>query len=289
MSAGVYLATPIDQGKVSSVLIASITAWLVGHSGCSWVFTPIRAFLVGPDTEPTSDIRAINGAALERAGALVAILPAGVVSIGVPMEIDRAVRAGKAVLVLSDAPSWMLEFDKRTEPNVAVYTEWGRDAQNWLSLALSGATEGLREGGRPSVAVQVHEGGEEPRRGYDDDAGLDLVVSASTVVEPGAFIDIPCGVSVQLPEWAFGQIVGRSSTLRKRGLMVNPGVIDAGYRGPLFAGVWNMTDEPVKVLKGERIAQLLVMYNGTRAVEVKRVDELESGTRGNAGFGSTGS
>jgi dUTP pyrophosphatase len=291
---GVYIASPIDQAgsmatrRVTGTVVDRVSGWLSNHPDCAWVFHPSQAFSVGGPGPMTPDIRAITGEALARAGVVVAFLPAGVVSVGVPMEIDRAVQAGKMVLVVSDAPSWMLQFDK-SEPNAAVFPEWNRDAKAWLSLALGRATEGLAGPGRASMAVVVDEGAEEPRRGYEDDAGLDLVVSAATVVEPGSFVDIPCGVSVQLPDWAYGLITGRSSTLRKRGLLVNQGIIDAGYRGPLFAGVWNLTDEPVKVLKGERIAQLIVNYNGTRALQVQRVRTLADGSRGTAGFGSTGS
>lgn len=140
-----------------------------------------------------------------------------------------------------------------------------------------------------NMYVVVHEGtGQMPTRGHDDDAGLDLYVSERTVVPSGAFRDISCGVNVELPAGTWGLLTGRSSTLRKRSLMVAQGVIDAGYRGPLFAGVWNLGREPQVVEAGDRIAQLIVIDNVTERVNLHRVGELAPSARGENGFGSTG-
>lgn len=281
---GVYIASAIDQAT-SPADYAWVPEWVSGVDGVSWVFDPKAAFRVGHGAKRGPAIRAINSVALDRAGMLIALLPAGAVSVGVPMEIERAASSGKPTLVISDAPAWMLEYDL---PNVTVLPSWNEQARNHVRETLRGIPEGTGAPGRALMPVVVDEGAEAPRRGYDDDAGLDLVVSEDREVLPGHFVDIPCGVSVQLPDWAWGMITGRSSTLRKRGLMVNQGIIDAGYRGPLFAGVWNLTGETVKVVKGERIAQLLVLENGTRKVEVHQTTTLTPGSRGSAGFGSTG-
>jgi dUTP pyrophosphatase len=130
-----------------------------------------------------------------------------------------------------------------------------------------------------------------PTRAYPDDAGYDLYVSETTEVPPGAFVDIPTGVAMQLPDWSWGMLTGRSSTLRKRGLLVNTGIIDTGYRGELYAGVFNLTKETVVVEVGERIAQIIILTNATRLTSVVPLLEgetLEPHSRGNNGFGSSG-
>lgn len=124
-----------------------------------------------------------------------------------------------------------------------------------------------------------------PVRGYPGDAGLDLFVADSVHVYPGRFVDVPCGVAVDLPAGFWGRITGRSSTLRKRGLLVSEGIIDNGYTGPLFAGVWNLTNQPVVVHRGDRIAQLIIQ----RIESWQPVwGEVEPKDRGVNGFGSTG-
>lgn len=125
------------------------------------------------------------------------------------------------------------------------------------------------------------------QRPYPGDAGLDLYCQETVVVQPGEFRDVSLGVAVQLPEGWWGLLTGRSSTIRNLGLMVTQGVIDNGYRGPLFAGVWNLRSEPVTVSRGMRIAQLIPVpiWQGS-VVLAGRLDPHERGT---SGFGSSGS
>ena len=143
------------------------------------------------------------------------------------------------------------------------------------------------------------------QRAYNDDCGLDLYVQPNPeqawlrhgvghaeaepgawVIEPDQFLDLPLGVAIQLPQGTWGLLTGRSSTLRKRGLMVAQGIIDHGYRGPLFVGVWNLTDHDILVEAGAKLAQLIILpaWQG----EVALVSELDDHPRGHRGFGSSG-
>jgi dUTP pyrophosphatase len=132
-------------------------------------------------------------------------------------------------------------------------------------------------------------GGRKPRRVHDGDAGFDLVCAESVTVEPGEFVDIDCDLRVELPRGTWGLLTGRSSTLRRRGLLVAQGVIDQGYRGPLFAGVWNLTGEPVEVSAGEHLAQLIPLPVLADSLVLMRVNgPLGESERGEQGFGSTG-
>lgn len=136
----------------------------------------------------------------------------------------------------------------------------------------------------------LRETGAALKRGYFGDAGLDLEVSEDTVIPPGGFVDVPSGVAVQLPAGYWAMLVGRSSTLRKRGLLVVQGIIDNGYRGELFAGVQNLQHgRDVEVKAGERLAQLILvpLWNGG-VNYLGEGDDLSSSKRGTNGFGSTG-
>lgn len=127
-----------------------------------------------------------------------------------------------------------------------------------------------------------------PTRAYPGDAGWDLYVSRPAVIPPRSFVDVHTDVYIAMPEVLWGRITGRSSILRKRGLLVNEGVIDPGYRGELFIGVWNLREEPVDLQVGDRIAQLIFHH----VVEISWCDVLEGelphGVRNDRGFGSSG-
>lgn len=122
-------------------------------------------------------------------------------------------------------------------------------------------------------------------KGWEETRGGSLTAS-HWLIEPGRFLDLPLGVRVELPDRHWGMLTGRSSTLRTRGLLIHTAIIDNGYRGPLFAGVWNLTDELVAVPAGAKIAQLIPIpiWDGAAVL----VDELTDSHRGSAGFGSSG-
>jgi dUTP pyrophosphatase len=126
-----------------------------------------------------------------------------------------------------------------------------------------------------------------PTRAYTGDAGYDLYTTETTVIPPKTVVDVATGVAVAIPVGHYGRIVGRSSTHRKRGLSVVEGVIDAGYRGPLFSCVWNPSEtESVTIEAGERVAQLIV--TPVSQLDAYEVETLPNSDRGVRGFGSSG-
>lgn len=130
--------------------------------------------------------------------------------------------------------------------------------------------------------------GVRPKRQHSGDAGYDLTVSRDVVVPAHSFVDVHTDVAVIFPDGVWGRITGRSSTLRRRGLLVTEGIIDNGYTGELFTGVYNLTNEDIQVKRGERIAQLVphVLINLEWSEGSER-DLIATG-RGSDGFGSTG-
>ena len=127
-----------------------------------------------------------------------------------------------------------------------------------------------------------------PVRTYEGDAGFDLIVAAGVVILPGEFFDVPAGIRVELPPGVWAMITGRSSTLRRRKLLISQGIIDNGWRGELFAGCWNLGDKTARIERGERLAQLIPFHQASLDMRLMQVDRLSSSDRGEAGFGSTG-
>lgn len=128
-----------------------------------------------------------------------------------------------------------------------------------------------------------------PTRAYPGDAGFDLAAVEDVTIEPFGHADVHLGVAIQWPGSMWGFLVGRSSTFRTHGLMVHPAIIDAGFRGELFALCRNLTPDPVTIEVGQRVAQIIPMTTMADAVDLQGpVDELSLSERGTNGFGSSG-
>jgi dUTP pyrophosphatase len=121
-------------------------------------------------------------------------------------------------------------------------------------------------------------------------AGVDLAAGEDVVVPPGGVALVPTGLVIEVPAGHFLGIFARSSTPLRRGLMVanGVGIVDEDYCGPtdeVKIQVFNFTDAPVTVRRGDRIAQ--GVFLPIARVEWREADgPLRPGSRG--GFGATG-
>jgi len=121
-------------------------------------------------------------------------------------------------------------------------------------------------------------------------AGLDLCadIEADVTLQPLERRVIPTGFGIEVPPGYEGQVRPRSGLALKHGVtcLNSPGTIDADYRGEVQVILANLSNLPVTIQPGERIAQL-VIAEACRA-DLIEVSELSSTERGPGGFGSTG-
>jgi len=121
-------------------------------------------------------------------------------------------------------------------------------------------------------------------------AGMDLhaELEAPVRLEPLERALLPTGIAIALPEDCEAQIRPRSGLAWKKGLscLNTPGTVDADYRGELKVLMVNLSNAPVEINPGERIAQLVISKRIQAIWE--EVEELDSTRRGAGGFGSTG-
>lgn len=118
--------------------------------------------------------------------------------------------------------------------------------------------------------------------------GFDLICREDSEVAPRKLGRIPGNLIVQTPPGYMLLITMRSSTARRKGLLIpnGVGIIDQDYCGEgdeILVSVYNFRDEAVTVQRGERIAQGI--FVPVARVEWKEVDEVG---KGRGGFGSTG-
>jgi dUTP pyrophosphatase len=133
----------------------------------------------------------------------------------------------------------------------------------------------------PAVPAPQYQSGEA--------AAFDLAARDDVIVQPGEVTLVATGLVIEVPPNHALLIVARSSLpLRKRLMVANGiGVIDPDYRGPsdeVKVEVYNFSAEAVKIDRGERIAQGLIVAV-LRAVW-QETEGHDAPSRG--GFGSTG-
>ena len=120
-------------------------------------------------------------------------------------------------------------------------------------------------------------------------AGFDLAAAVDIEIPARSIRLVGTGLVIAVPDGHFLGIFARSSTPLKRGLIVanGVGIIDSDYCGPddeIKIQVLNVTDAPVTVARGDRLAQGIVLP--APRIEWEEVQEIARPSRG--GIGSTG-
>jgi dUTP pyrophosphatase len=121
-------------------------------------------------------------------------------------------------------------------------------------------------------------------------AGCDVSACIETpvVLQPGDRAAVGTGLQFEIPQGFEIQVRPRSGLAFKEGLTVinAPGTIDSDYRGEVKVLLVNLSQKPVTVSTGERIAQLVV--SPVIQAEWQEETVLSETHRGEGGFGSTG-
>ncbi|PIT97677.1 dUTP diphosphatase [Candidatus Berkelbacteria bacterium CG10_big_fil_rev_8_21_14_0_10_41_12] len=132
---------------------------------------------------------------------------------------------------------------------------------------------------------KIHPSATVPSYSHNGDAGLDLFAVEGATVASGKRASIGTGISVEIPMGYAGLIWDRSGLSQKKGLKTLGGVIDSTYRGEIIVGLYNTSDEAVELMKGDRVAQMLIQPVESAKLEI--VEDLSETQRADKGFGST--
>ena len=127
---------------------------------------------------------------------------------------------------------------------------------------------------------------------HGGDMGFDLVLDRLIKVENG--IELwGTGIAISPPTALGGLLVLRSSTPIKTGYILanGIGVIDAGYRGELCVQLFKINPNvpDLEYQTERRLVQLLLIPAtlGPGNIKMRLLEELDTTSRGNGGFGST--
>ena len=118
---------------------------------------------------------------------------------------------------------------------------------------------------------------------------FDLYSRQDMTIAPKTIALIPTNIIVEIPKGYMLVVAPRSSTPKKKGLMVPQGIgiIDQDYHGAkdeIMLQVYNFSDQETTVSRGERVGQ--ATFVRIDRGEWEEVGEVKETSRG--GFGSTG-
>jgi len=139
--------------------------------------------------------------------------------------------------------------------------------------------------------VKIKTIGDTPLPNYETAgaAAFDVRAREETIIQPHTVGLIPTGLIIEIPEGFFLLLTSRSSTPKKKGLLVphGVGIIDQDYCGEddeIMLQLYNFTEKPVVVEKGERIGQ--AVFVKIDKAQWSKTESMDRKNRG--GFGSTG-
>lgn len=135
------------------------------------------------------------------------------------------------------------------------------------------------------MKIKLDPGATMPTRAHATDAGLDLYAAEDVNIWPHSWQSVETGVHVAIPEGYVGLLTSKSGLMRSKGMTCR-GTIDSGYTGTIQAVLFNHSDVHIRMPKGNKVTQLVIMPIITPDLEL--VEELEETERGGGGFGSTG-
>jgi dUTP pyrophosphatase len=109
------------------------------------------------------------------------------------------------------------------------------------------------------------------------------------LLRPGHRYLIPTNLILDIPEGFSVRIHPRSGLALKQGLtLINcEGVIDSDYVEPIYITLLNLSDSPVEISDGDRVAQAELVRSETYEIEEVNTPPARKTSRV-GGFGSTG-
>lgn len=305
----VYLAHPIDfageNSWLGSMLVDLSKLLAAARIGA---FRPGSAYLANMDLDAhKAYIADMNNIAIHQADGLIAVLAADIPTLGTSVEIEFALSMKKPTLIFTDitrsvqVAAWSRrgaiiinmadpDFTWPTAETLGIWIDESAFMQGYLPKRKESPclhTGSTLEVAAPPALLVSDDGAANLQPGkYQGDAGIDLAISESCLLEPGEFQYLPTGVHVAIPDGYFGWITGRSSTWRDYRCSVVTGVIDSGYRGELKIGLRNEDIEVVTFSAGTRLGQLILLPVFGGGIEL--VETLPDHERGTNGYGSSG-
>lgn len=118
-------------------------------------------------------------------------------------------------------------------------------------------------------------------------ACFDITLNESYTLEPNELHNFSTGLRAEIQKNYCVLVFPRSSLGQKKLIIPNSvGVIDSDYRGEIKVPLLNLSEAPITLYEGQRVAQGLLV--SSKQCKLLKVDTISTTNRGSGGFGSTG-
>lgn len=139
--------------------------------------------------------------------------------------------------------------------------------------------------------IRLNKSAQVPRKGSPEAAGWDLFSCDATTLPPASPTPskVNTGIALEFPpnSGVYARIASRSG-LASRGIVIEGGVVDPDYTGPICVLLRNYGNETYHMAAGTRIAQLVFEKFANNIVLEETFTHNRETIRGHCGFGSTG-
>lgn len=157
--------------------------------------------------------------------------------------------------------------------------------QAYTNGYTSGYAAGRRSYGNMLMRCMIDKDACIPYRAHANDAGLDLCAKDGGWIMPKSRKTFGTGFHAMIMPGFVGMLTSKSGMMAKQGI-TSRGTIDSGYTGEIKAVLFNHSWLPVKIKRGQKITQLVILPIESPAMNF--VSSLDDTARGSGGFGSTG-
>lgn len=135
-----------------------------------------------------------------------------------------------------------------------------------------------------------------PTRAHDTDAGADIRCVRDTLVPAHGSATVNTGLHIELPPNTKCEIRSKSGLNVNHNIIsrdatddndiISEGLIDEGFSGTIKVKLYNLGDRDYQFHAGDKISQIVV--SPVLYPTYEQVTAVQGGTRGDAGYGSTG-
>ena len=135
----------------------------------------------------------------------------------------------------------------------------------------------------PLKFARIDTNAKSPSRKHPTDAGVDVYALTNITLCPFSYGNIRTGVTFDIPAGTMLEVrpKGRNNHL------IGAGVIDAGYQGEIVVKVVNYTWKPMRIKRGDAIAQLVqvpVICDPVEEVDAAHIHAEKSARGGSGGI-----